>query len=146
MTVKLNHRHPLYSSVLPLPLAPIRVSSLRSSSSLSIQIRCCSPSTKSQKTPRSPSFFSFLTVIPDWSDAIKERGMRRQRSLYTSDNWREHRSSRRHFRHVISSLSSRVILSLVPPVFFFTAFATSVATYNFFVASGWAPPWLPLLR
>lgn len=147
MNVKPNfHRHPLSSSLVPLPLPPIRISNLRSPPLLPIQIRCCSNSTKSPKPPRSSPFFSFLTAIPDWSDAIKERGMRRQRRLYTAADWREHRSSRRHMRHVISSLSSRVIISLVPPVFFFTAFAVSVAAYNFSVASGWAPPWLPLLR
>ncbi|GJN30015.1 hypothetical protein PR202_gb18288 [Eleusine coracana subsp. coracana] len=73
---------------------------------------------------------SLLSAVPDWADAIQERRIRDRRPLYDQASWREHRSSRRHLRHFLSSLSSRVILSLVPPVFSFTAFAAAIATFN----------------
>ncbi|CAA6673354.1 unnamed protein product [Spirodela intermedia] len=61
--------------------------------------------------------------------------MRKSRSLYTHDHWVEHRSSLRHLRHLLSSLSSRVILSLIPR-----------SAYNSAVSARWLPEFLPLLR
>lgn len=72
--------------------------------------------------------------------------MRRNRSLYNHENWVQHRSSLRHIRHVLSSLSSRVILSLVPPVLAFTFVAVIIASYNTAVSSDWLPEFFPLLR
>ncbi|XP_027336307.1 UPF0187 protein At3g61320, chloroplastic-like [Abrus precatorius] len=89
---------------------------------------------------------SFHRSIPDWADAVKERGVQKKRSLYTHVDWRNHRSSLRHLRHVLSSLSSRVILSLVPPVLFFTAFAAAIAAYNSALLLHLLPDFLPLLR
>ncbi|CAM0871136.1 unnamed protein product [Alopecurus aequalis] len=81
--------------------------------------------------PNPPNpLISLLTAVPDWADAVSERRIQDRRALYTHAQWREHRSSLRHLRHFLSSLSSRVILSLVPPVSAFTAFAAAVATYN----------------
>ncbi|RWW11514.1 hypothetical protein GW17_00024867 [Ensete ventricosum] len=95
----------------------------------------------------SPSLARFLRKVPDWADAVKELGMRKRRPLYTPDDWREHRSSLRHLRHLLSSLSSRVILSLIPPVSALTAVAAALALYNSAVAFAWLPPGLfPLLR
>ncbi|CAL4912110.1 unnamed protein product [Urochloa decumbens] len=71
-----------------------------------------------------------LSAVPDWADAVQERRIRDRRPLYDHASWREHRSSRRHLRHFLTSLSSRVILSLAPPVAAFTAFAAAIATYN----------------
>ncbi|CAA7410579.1 unnamed protein product [Spirodela intermedia] len=102
-------------------------------------IVCC-------KAPAPWPLFPFLRRIPDWADDIKERGMRKSRSLYTHDHWVEHRSSLRHLRHLLSSLSSRVILSLIPPVFTLTAVAATLAAYNSAVSAGWLPEFLPLLR
>jgi predicted membrane chloride channel (bestrophin family) len=68
--------------------------------------------------------------VPDWADAIQERRVRDRCPLYDHAAWREHRSSRRHLRHLLTSLSSRAILSLAPPVSAFTAFAAAIATYN----------------
>ncbi|KAH7662995.1 Bestrophin/UPF0187 protein [Dioscorea alata] len=93
-----------------------------------------------------PSLLTLLDFIPNWADEVQERGLRRRRNLYTPDDWRAHRSSRRHLRHLISSVSSRVILSLVPPVLSFTAIAAALAAYNSAVASGWLPAWFPLLH
>ncbi|KAK7389970.1 hypothetical protein VNO78_25267 [Psophocarpus tetragonolobus] len=92
------------------------------------------------------TLISLLRSIPDWADAVQERGMRKKRTLYTHHNWRDHRSSLRHIRHVVSSLSSRVVLSLVPPVLFFTAFAAAIAAYNQSILLHLLPEFLPLLR
>ena len=73
---------------------------------------------------------SLLSAVPDWADAVQERRVRDRRPLYDHASWREHRSSRRHLRHLLTSLSSRVILSLAPPVSALTAFAAAIATYN----------------
>ena len=72
--------------------------------------------------------------------------MRQRRSLYDHDKWAQHRSSLRHVRHLLSSPSSRVILSLVPPVLAFTSFAAAIAGYNSAVAAGWLPEFFPMLR
>lgn len=72
--------------------------------------------------------------------------MQQKRSLYTHENWVRHRSSLRHLRHVSSSLSSRVILSLIPPVFFFTTVAILIASYNSAVGLDWLPDFFPVLR
>ncbi|CAD6201549.1 unnamed protein product [Miscanthus lutarioriparius] len=84
-------------------------------------------------TPPNPNpnpVLSLLSAVPDWADAIQERRIRDRRPLYDHAAWREHRSSRRHLRHLLTSLSSRAILSLAPPVSAFTAFAAAIATYN----------------
>ncbi|PKU80237.1 UPF0187 protein At3g61320, chloroplastic [Dendrobium catenatum] len=96
--------------------------------------------------PPIPSFPLSIRAIPDWADAIQERGVQKRRSLYTPEDWRAHRSSLRHLRHLLSSLSSRVILSLVPPVSVFTSFAAALAVYNSAVAHRWLPELFPLLH
>ncbi|XP_042397970.1 UPF0187 protein At3g61320, chloroplastic-like isoform X2 [Zingiber officinale] len=94
-----------------------------------------------------PSLVRFLRSFPDWTDAVKELGVRKRRHLYTPDDWRAHRSSSRHLRHLLSSLSSRVILSLIPPVSVLTAVAAAVTLYNSAVANAWLPPgFFPQLR
>ncbi|KAJ6840714.1 putative UPF0187 protein, chloroplastic [Iris pallida] len=101
------------------------------------------PSSSSEKKKKFPS----ISAIPDWADAIQELGMRKKRPLYTPSDWRFHRSSRRHLRHLLTSLSSRVVLSLAPPVLSLTAAAAALALYNSAVsAGGLLPPCLPLLR
>lgn len=81
-------------------------------------------------TPSPNPVLSLLSAVPDWADAIQERRVRDRRPLYDHATWRHHRSSRRHLRHLLTSLSSRAILSLAPPVSAFTAFAAAIATYN----------------
>ncbi|KAK1284532.1 UPF0187 protein [Acorus calamus] len=122
---------------LPSPPPPKPSSSTRT---IRFRTLCSSSSSKP------PNPIDFLRWIPDWADEIQERGMRKHRALYTHDQWREHRSSRRHIRHLLSSLSSRVILSLVPPVLAFTSFAAVIAGYNSAVLIGWLPEWFPLMR
>ncbi|XP_057454609.1 voltage-dependent chloride channel 1, chloroplastic-like [Lotus japonicus] len=89
---------------------------------------------------------SILRFIPDWADTVQERGMYKNRALYAHSDWRTHRSSLRHFRHLLSSFSSRVILSLAPPVTFFTAFAAVISAYNSAVLLHFLPEFFPLLR
>jgi predicted membrane chloride channel (bestrophin family) len=72
--------------------------------------------------------------------------MQKNRTLYNHTNWVQHRSSLRHVRHFFSSLSSRVILSLVPPVLFFTSFAAVIAAYNTAVLLDFFPEFFPVLR
>ncbi|XP_059634162.1 voltage-dependent chloride channel 1, chloroplastic-like [Cornus florida] len=89
---------------------------------------------------------SILHAIPDWADSIKERGMQQKRYLYNHEMWVQHRSSSRHIRHLLSSLSSRVILSLIPPVIVFTSVAVLIASYNTAVSIHWLPEFFPVLR
>ncbi|CAN1237035.1 UPF0187 protein At3g61320, chloroplastic [Linum grandiflorum] len=103
------------------------------------------PPPPQNRTP-SNSLISLLRAIPDWSDRIKERGMRKNRTLYNHEKWIEHRSSLRHVRHLLSSLSSRVILSLIPPVIAFTLVAVVVAGYNTAVELHSLPAFFPVLR
>ncbi|KAL6126151.1 hypothetical protein ACLB2K_074202 [Fragaria x ananassa] len=85
-------------------------------------------------------------IIPDWADEIKERGFRQDRTLYDHEKWVHHRSSYRHLRDFLTSLSSRVILSLIPPVIAFTLVAVVIASYNTAVALEWLPEVFPMLR
>ncbi|KAB1207471.1 hypothetical protein CJ030_MR7G012485 [Morella rubra] len=104
------------------------------------------PPPDSPSSDHTQSLISILRAIPDWADSIKERGMRQSRTLYNHEKWIQHRSSLRHWRHVSSSLSSRVILSLVPPVIAFTSFAAVIASYNSAVSLHWLPGFFPVLR
>lgn len=72
--------------------------------------------------------------------------MQQNRALYNHEKWVHHRSSLRHLRHLLSSLQSRVILSLVPPVLAFTSVAIVVALYNTAVDLHWFPGFFPVLR
>lgn len=82
------------------------------------------------------------------SDAQMESGMpeRQQRAFYCHDDWLRHRSSSRHLHHMISSFSSRVILSLILPVFTITAISVLIASYNTAVSFGLLPEFLPTLH
>ncbi|XVF80058.1 hypothetical protein PTKIN_Ptkin15bG0040100 [Pterospermum kingtungense] len=97
-------------------------------------------------TSKALNLISLLRAIPDWSDRIKERGMQQSRALYNHEKWVQHRSSLRHVRHVLSSLQSRVILSLVPPVLAFTLVAVAIASYNTAVDLCCLPGFFPVLR
>lgn len=106
----------------------------------------CSQNSNPQSTPSPLNLISILRVIPDWADAIKESRIKQTRTLYKHEDWVEHRSSLRHIRHLLSSLSSRVILSLVPPVIAFTTVAVVVASYNTAVFWDLLPEFFPVLR
>ncbi|XP_009629643.1 voltage-dependent chloride channel 1, chloroplastic-like [Nicotiana tomentosiformis] len=109
------------------------------------KVRCCPQQTPQNQNPTS-ALISILRIIPDWADRIQEEGMKKKRSLYTHESWMQHRSSLRHVRHLFSSLNSRVILSLVPPVIAFTSVAVVIASYNSAVSMHWLPELFPVLR
>ncbi|KAI5075064.1 hypothetical protein GOP47_0011025 [Adiantum capillus-veneris] len=96
----------------------------------------------------SRNIVEFISRFPSWADEQKESGMpqRQRRAFYSHEDWLRHRSSLRYVRHVLSSVSSRVIVSLVPPVFTFTAGAIGVAAYNTALKYGYLPSFLPLLH
>ncbi|XP_021767060.1 UPF0187 protein At3g61320, chloroplastic-like [Chenopodium quinoa] len=99
-----------------------------------------------QNPPKPLNLISILRSLPDWADEVQEKGMRKKRVLYNHQNWAEHRSSLRHVRHLMSSLSSRVIVSLIPPVLFFTSVAVIVSVYNTAVTMNLLPGFFPVLR
>lgn len=72
--------------------------------------------------------------------------MKKKRFLYNHEKWAEHRSSLRHVRHLVTTLSSRVVVSLFPPVIFFTSVAVFIAGYNTAVSMNQLPEFFPLLR
>ncbi|KAH7387284.1 hypothetical protein KP509_16G014300 [Ceratopteris richardii] len=96
----------------------------------------------------SKNILEFISRFPRWADAQKESGIpqRQKRAFYSHEDWLRHRSSSRHARHMLSSISSRVIVSLVPPVFTFTSVAIGVAIYNTVLRWGYLPSFLPLLH
>ncbi|KAJ0860957.1 putative bestrophin/UPF0187 [Helianthus annuus] len=106
----------------------------------------CSQNPNHQPPPKPITILSILRSIPDWADGIKERRMKQPRPLYKHSDWIRHRSSVRHLRHLLSSLNSRVILSLVPPVIAFTSVAAVVASYNTAVVWHLLPEVFPVLR
>ncbi|KAJ7962381.1 hypothetical protein O6P43_017616 [Quillaja saponaria] len=111
---------------------------------LNMKTHCSnSPNPSSSETP---ILISIFKAIPDWADSVQERGMQQKRTLYDHEKWVQHRSSLRHVRHLLSSLSSRVILSLVPPVIAFTSVAALIASYNSAVLMHWLPEFFPVLR
>ncbi|KAF8380245.1 hypothetical protein HHK36_027728 [Tetracentron sinense] len=129
------------------PKTVLKLHSLRPSKQpkeISFKVLCSQTSNSSPN--KIPNLISVFRAIPDWADSIKERRMRQNRSLYNHEKWVQHRSSLRHVRHLLSSLSSRVILSLIPPVIFFTSVALAIASYNSAISLHWLPEFFPLLR
>ncbi|KAF5733047.1 Bestrophin-like protein isoform 1 [Tripterygium wilfordii] len=98
------------------------------------------------RPPKTSNIISILRSIPDWADRIQEQGLKRRRVLYNHEKWVLHRSSLRHIRHLLSSLQSRVILSLIPPVIAFTSVAVAVSGYNTAIDMHLLPGFLPVLR
>lgn len=116
---------------------------------LSFKLHCSqypNPTPSSSSSSPFQPLISIFRIIPDWADEIKERGFRQDRTLYDHEKWVHHRSSYRHLRHFLTSLSSRVILSLIPPVIAFTLVAVVIASYNTAVALEWLPEVFPMLR
>ncbi|GAV81053.1 Bestrophin domain-containing protein [Cephalotus follicularis] len=135
----------LYSNFTPKPILKLPSSTLPFPSKPTKPHLPFKPLSSLSPKPHQ-TLYSLLRAIPDWADHVKERGMRQKRSLYNHHKWVLHRSSLRHLRHLLSSLSSRVILSLIPPVIAFTSVATVIACYNSAVESLLLPSFLPVLR
>ncbi|XP_057986677.1 voltage-dependent chloride channel 1, chloroplastic-like [Hevea brasiliensis] len=106
----------------------------------------CSHSSIPPDHSKTVTLIYLLRAIPDWADSVKEHGMQQKRSLYTHKKWVEHRRSLRHIRHLLCSLQSRVILSLIPPVIAFTSAAAVIAVYNSAVEMHLLPWLFPVLR
>jgi hypothetical protein len=85
-------------------------------------------------------------LIPKTADEEKEESMQYRRTIYNQNDWLRHRSSSRHYRHVLSIASSRVISALGPPVLALTGVAFLVAAYNEIVLSGTLPGVFPELK
>ncbi|KAM2157142.1 hypothetical protein ACFX1S_041092 [Malus domestica] len=136
--------HPQHFPTLQFPNLPSGPKTLK------FKLLCSQSPTPNPSPPSSSSpvqtLISILRIIPDWADRTQERGMRQHRILYDHEKWMHHRSSYRHLRHLFSSLSSRVILSLIPPVIAFTLVAVVIASYNTAVALDLLPGIFPLLR
>jgi hypothetical protein len=92
--------------------------------------------------PVSPKSF----LIPKTADEEKEESMQYRRTVFDQNDWLRHRSSSRHYRHVLSIASSRVISALGPPVLVLTGVAFVVAAYNETVLSGTLPAIFPELK
>lgn len=90
--------------------------------------------------------WSWADAIAEWADEIKERGMVQRRQLYSHDDWLKHRSSKRHIRHLLSTFSSRVILSLVPPLCIVGVISVAIVIYDTAVSTAWLPSFMPLLH
>ncbi|KAF8027045.1 hypothetical protein BT93_E0077 [Corymbia citriodora subsp. variegata] len=137
--------HSMHSQFTPkfIPRLP---STLQSIHSNTISFKVLSSQAGDPNPQKASAIISILRMIPDWADQLKEQGMQRKRTLYDHENWLQHRSSQRHIRHFVSSLSSRVILSLIPPVTAFTLVAVMIASYNTAVVMEWLPEFFPVLR
>ncbi|KAJ8748944.1 hypothetical protein K2173_013381 [Erythroxylum novogranatense] len=131
------------STFTPKTLLALRVTNFPSKPR---QTTLCCLSPDQPRPTKALSLVSLLRAIPDWADGIKERRMQQKRALYDHEKWVEHRSSLRHVRHLLSSLSSRVILSLIPPVIVFTSVAVFIASYNTAVELHLLPGFFPVLR
>ncbi|VFQ74748.1 unnamed protein product [Cuscuta campestris] len=129
---------PCQTPLLPSPPFPIQQISRVLPTKPCFRVLCSS---------QNPNLPRILRRVPDWADAIKETRMHQKRRLYKHGDWVLHRSSLRHLRHLSTVLSSRVILSLVPPVTALTSVAAAVAAYNSAVDLNWLPPeFFPVLR
>ncbi|KAF3440635.1 hypothetical protein FNV43_RR18919 [Rhamnella rubrinervis] len=134
-----------YSNFTPKTSSKLHPTLPSKPKTLSLTVLCSNLPTPSSSSP-TQTLTSILRALPDWADRVQERGMRKNRVLYNHENWVHHRSSLRHIRHLLSSFSSRVILSLIPPVIAFTLVAVVVACYNSAVLENWLPGFFPLLR
>ncbi|CAM8914173.1 hypothetical protein QQ045_031581 [Rhodiola kirilowii] len=153
MTNLMTHLRPS-PNLLPFPnsnvvtiqrlyLSPISTKPLKQPKTL----RCSQPQNPAEaSSSQNVTFISILRAIPDWADEIKEGRMQTKRALYDHESWVQHRSSLRHIRHLASSLTSRVILSLIPPVIVFTTVAVVIAGYNTAVMAELLPEFFPVLR
>lgn len=83
---------------------------------------------------------------PRVADKEKEEAMKHRRTVYDHDDWRRHRSSTRHVRHLLSMTSSRVVMAIWPPVLTLTSVAAIITGYNEAVMAKALPLWMPLLH
>lgn len=80
------------------------------------------------------------------ADKEKEEAMKFRRTVYDHEDWRRHRSSTRHARHLLSIPTSRVVYAIWPPVLSLTSIAAITTGYNEAVMAQALPHWMPLLH
>lgn len=76
-------------------------------------------------------------------DKDKEISRTYRRSVYDFDYWANHRSTSRHWNHIASMPSSRIIRSLFPPVGFVMGVAAAVCAAHTAAQQGYIPWELP---
>ncbi|XP_010670570.2 voltage-dependent chloride channel 1, chloroplastic [Beta vulgaris subsp. vulgaris] len=146
-TINPPSKPPLSSKFTPKITHKLFPSSIPSKPTKKLPLKIQSLHHPDPQNPRKTlNLISILKSLPDWADEVQEKGMRKKRLLYNQKNWAEHRSSLRHVRHLLSSLSSRVIVSLLPPVVFFTSVAVFISVYNTAVTMNLLPGFFPVLR
>jgi hypothetical protein len=99
-----------------------------------------------QKTDGQPPVTLRQYLSPVTADMGKEKSMVYRRTVFGHSEWLRHRSTKRHYRHILSIAQSRVILALGPTVLTLTGIALAIALYNEAVINGVLPHDLPLLR
>lgn len=77
---------------------------------------------------------------------IKEESRKFRRTIFTFENWAEHRSTRRYQKHMLGMIKSRIVWGLAPPLLYIAAIATAVATYHSLVERGLLHGSLPTLN
>lgn len=84
---------------------------------------------------------------PKVADSEKEEAMKYRRTVYDHEDWRRHRSSTRHVRHLLSMTTSRVVYAIWPPVLTLTSIAALIIGYNEAVMTKEILPlWMPVLH
>lgn len=97
------------------------------------------PKAVAKVVKKSASRLSYLLDTKKIDDA-KYEDMLYRRVVFKEEDWRRHRSSGRHGRHILSMAGSRVISSLAPAVTFMVALATALVAWNTAAVDGLLPP------
>jgi hypothetical protein len=107
-----------------------------------LSVRCQAQSNKQPPVPLT----NYLTPVT--ADMRKEESMVYRRTVFGHPEWLRHRSSTRHYRHILSIATSRVILALGPPVLALTGGALAMCLYNEAIINHVLPDdlHLPLLK
>lgn len=102
------------------------------------------PGQRGLRGVRAPSCY----IDPVTADREKEEARLYRRTVYDHEQWLRHRSSTRHARHILSIASSRVILSLGPPVYSLTLFSATIVAFNYIVTNQLIdlPEWVGVLH
>ena len=83
---------------------------------------------------------------PNVADKEKENAMKFRRTVYDHEDWRRHRSTTRHMRHLLSIPTSRVEYAIWPPLLSLTSIAAITTGYNEAVMAQALPHWLSVLH
>ena len=75
-------------------------------------------------------------------DDEKENARQKRRTIFSSTDWKRHRSSTRFIRHLSTIVESGVIKGVLVHVALVIALAALVAAWNCASISGLLPPWI----